>query len=130
MYVVYHDTLEEKALALMGEKMRAAQLLYGDEVGGAIVPDDGRDFLAELARRVLEGEKFQDLEGLFAQENARTTGSYLGSPTAQSPRMAWDAYREYAVRVGAKVVRRNGNSKKVKHAPGQPSLPGFEKVAA
>jgi hypothetical protein len=30
--------MEAQALALMGRKMRAAQTLYGDEVGGAIVP--------------------------------------------------------------------------------------------
>ena len=30
--------MEAKALSLMGRKMKAAQLLYGDEVGGAIVP--------------------------------------------------------------------------------------------
>jgi hypothetical protein len=39
-----------EALALMGRKMRAAQTLYGDEVGGAIVPAEEGDFITELAR--------------------------------------------------------------------------------
>jgi hypothetical protein len=32
-----------------GRKMRAAQMLYGDEVGGAIVPAEEGDFITELA---------------------------------------------------------------------------------
>ena len=49
--------MEATALALMGKKMKAAQLVYGDEVGGAIVPEDEGDFLTQLARDVLEGGK-------------------------------------------------------------------------
>ncbi|MEA3340542.1 MAG: DEAD/DEAH box helicase, partial [Chloroflexota bacterium] len=40
VFTAYLNTLEESALALMGQKMGAAQLLYGDEVTGAIVPED------------------------------------------------------------------------------------------
>lgn len=47
--------MEAQALALMGRKMRAAQLLYGDNVGGAIVPVEEGDFITELAREVLRG---------------------------------------------------------------------------
>lgn len=86
VYVAYEDTMEANALGLMGEKMRAAQILYGDEVAGALVgEEDDREFLARLAREVLEG-KVYDLQKLFAEQN-RGTASPLGSPTAESPRM-------------------------------------------
>ncbi|HIP96350.1 MAG TPA: hypothetical protein EYH32_03945, partial [Anaerolineae bacterium] len=86
VFVGYAETLEEKALALMGRKMKAAQLLYGDEVGGAIVPEEDGDFLTELARTVLEGQELPDLKALFAAVKQETQ-SPLGSPTAQSPRL-------------------------------------------
>ena len=41
IFSVYNGTMEARALSLMGAKMKAAQLLYGDEVGGAIVPRRG-----------------------------------------------------------------------------------------
>jgi prepilin-type processing-associated H-X9-DG protein len=34
VFAIYKDAMEAQALALMGRKMRAAQLLYGDTVGG------------------------------------------------------------------------------------------------
>lgn len=71
MFVVYQNTLEAQALALMGRKMRAAQLLFGDEVGGAIVPIEEGDFLSELAREVLRGSRLDDLQHLFAEEENR-----------------------------------------------------------
>jgi len=84
VYAVYRGTMEEQALALMGRKMKAAQLLYGDEVGGAIVPEDSGDFLTELAREVLRGAKLPDLKTLFAEEG-EVTHSAVGCPTATSP---------------------------------------------
>jgi hypothetical protein len=86
VFTVYADTMEARALRLMGQKMKAAQLLYGDEIGGAIVPDDGENFLTELARSVLEDQPLPDLVSLFAAAHA-TTDSALGSPTATSPRL-------------------------------------------
>ena len=44
--------MEARALALMGQKMKAAQLLYGDEVGGAIVPKK-MAYPMKLAREAL-----------------------------------------------------------------------------
>jgi hypothetical protein len=52
----------------MGRKMRAAQTLYGDEVGGAIVPVEEGDFITELAREVLRGAELDNLQSLFADE--------------------------------------------------------------
>ena len=86
VFTSYSGTLEEQALKLMGAKMKAAQLLYGDEVGGAIVPDDGENFLTELARAVLADQALPDLKALFAEARPET-GSPLGSPTAISPRL-------------------------------------------
>ncbi len=86
IFTSYSGTLEEHALRLMGRKMKAAQLMYGDEVGGAIVPDDGENFLTELARSVLADQSLPDLKALFAEAQPLTT-SPLGSPTAMSPRL-------------------------------------------
>ena len=81
-------------MGLVGEKIAAAQVLYGDEVGGAIVPDPEDDFLDELARAALGGRKI-NLESIFARENEGTT-SPMGSPpvvsevepSAKSPALA------------------------------------------
>jgi len=86
VFTAYANTLEESALALMGQKMGAAQLLYGDEVVGALVPEDTGDFLTQLARSVLEDKELPDLQALFA-ELQPTTGSPMGSPTARSPQL-------------------------------------------
>ncbi|MFP4345919.1 MAG: DUF6573 family protein [Anaerolineales bacterium] len=86
IYAVYKNTLEAKAMALMGKKMKAAQLLYGDEVGGAIVPEEEGDFLQELARSVLEEKQLPDLTLMFA-EARQATESALGCPTAVSPQL-------------------------------------------
>lgn len=58
LFPIYRQTMESAALALMGQKMRAACLLYGDNAASAITEDEegGGDFLAELAGKVLAGE--------------------------------------------------------------------------
>jgi hypothetical protein len=84
VFAVYKDAMEAQALALMGHKMRAAQLLYGDNVGGAIVPSDDGDFITELAREVLCGAELDDLQSLFADE-MQSSNSPLGCPTEDSP---------------------------------------------
>ncbi len=76
--------MEAQALALMGRKMRAAQMLYGDEVGGAIVPVEDGDFITELAREVLRGAQLDDLQSLFADE-MQISNSPLGCPTEVNP---------------------------------------------
>ncbi len=72
VFAVYKDAMEARALALMGCKMRAAQTLYGDEVGGAIVPVEEGDFITELAREVLQGAELDDLQSLFADSHGST----------------------------------------------------------
>ncbi len=68
LFSVYEGTMEARALALMGRKMRAAQTLYGDEVGGAIVPQEDGDLLTELAREVLSDADLPDLQAMFADD--------------------------------------------------------------
>lgn len=88
--------MEATALALMGRKMKAAQLVYGDEVGGAIVPEEEGDFLTQLARDVLDGAKLSDLQTLFA-DDLQVSHNPMGSLTTPSavivhgPKvMTWD----------------------------------------
>jgi hypothetical protein len=84
VFAVYKDAMEAQALALIGRKMRAAQTLYGDEVGGAIVPAEEGDFITELAREVLRGAELDDLQSLFADE-MHVSNSPMGCPTEISP---------------------------------------------
>ena len=84
MFAVYKDAMEAQALALMGRKMRAAQTLYGDEVGGAIVPVEEGDFITELAREVLHGAELDDLQSLFADEMRRLELAH-GLPDRDQP---------------------------------------------
>ncbi len=83
IFSVYSEAMEARALALMGQKMKAAQLLYGDEVGGAIVPEEDGDILMKLAREALESADLPDLQSLFA-DDVVVSNSPLGCPTAPS----------------------------------------------
>lgn len=68
-FAVYRDSMEHRAASLVGQKLAAAQLLYGDSVEGALVEqaDSGHGFLADLARSVIEGADVPDLGSLFRQ---------------------------------------------------------------
>jgi hypothetical protein len=108
IFSVYSTAMEATALALMGKKMKAAQLVYGDEVGGAIVPEEEGDFLTQLARDVLDGAKLSDLQTLFA-DDLQMSHNPMGSLTTPSavivpgPKvMTWDDW----VRQKTVVVRR------------------------
>lgn len=83
VFSVYNDTMEAHALRLIGAKMKAAQLMYGDEVGGAIVPEEDGDILMKLAREALESADLPDLQSLFADEVV-VSNSPMGCPTAPS----------------------------------------------
>lgn len=84
VFAIYKDAKEALALALMGRKMRAAQTLYGDEDGSAIVPVEEGNFITELAREVLQGAELDDLQSLFADE-MNASNSPMGCPTETSP---------------------------------------------
>jgi len=83
IFSVYSEAMEARALALMGQKMKAAQLLYGDEVGGAIIEQDEGDILMKLAREALETADLPDLQSLFADEVV-VSNSPMGCPTVPS----------------------------------------------
>jgi len=104
--------MEATALALMGRKMKAAQLVYGDEVGGAIVPEEEGDFLTQLARDVLDGAKLSDLQTLFA-DDLQVSHNPMGSLTTPSAVivpgskvMTWDEWVTQKVIVVRKSRRK------------------------
>jgi hypothetical protein len=80
VFAIYNNTMEARALSLMGRKMKAGQTLYGDEVGGAIVPEDEGDLLLKLAREALDKADIPDLQSLFA-ENCRVERPTIPSVT-------------------------------------------------
>jgi hypothetical protein len=70
----------------MGEKMLSNQLLTGQEVGGALVPEDAGNILQVAVNRLLGGVKTKQATSIFAGQNT-STASPLGSPTAESPKV-------------------------------------------
>ena len=72
--------------ALMGRKMRPAQTLYGDEVGGGFVPVEEGDFLNDLIVSVLKDDRLERASAIFSTQNDMTA-SPLGSLTAASPHL-------------------------------------------
>jgi len=107
LFSVYEGAMESVALALMGRKMKAAQLLYGDEVGGAIVPESEGDFLTQLARELLAGSKLPDLATLFA-EDTQVSHNPLGSMTVPSVVMTvpLDTWEDWLQQRGVVVIRK------------------------
>ncbi len=128
IYLVYQDTLEEAALALMGEKLKAAMLLYGDNANSAISENVGDgDFLGELAKRVLAGENLSagGLSGLL-KPDTRTTTKPWGSPTQTTPPVpkapTWDELVRRLRRTNGNGRKKNGRRRKQAAAPAQLSL--------
>ncbi len=115
--------MKAQALALMGRKMRAAQLLYGDTVSGAIVPVEEGDFITELAREVLRGAELVHLQSLFADE-MRVSHSPMGCPTETSPMLISAQFKTWSEWLAARnkaLPVRNGRRKSAA-AQGQLSL--------
>jgi len=87
-FAVYRDSMEHRAASLVGQKLAAAQLLYGDSVEGALVDhaDSGHGFLADLARSVIERADVSDLGSLFRQVslggngNGNANQEFIGAP--------------------------------------------------
>jgi hypothetical protein len=52
IFPAYAGTLEERALSLLGQKVKAASLFYSDEIASALTEEDASDFLNELVRSV------------------------------------------------------------------------------
>ena len=124
VFAVYKDAMEAQALALMERKMRAAQTLYGDEVGGAIVPVEDVDFITELAREVLRGAELDDLQSLFADE-MRVSNSPMSCPTEIIPVLIPEkTWLDWALEhQAAKIASRRSSGKRSNIAqPGQLSI--------
>jgi hypothetical protein len=59
-FLAYSKTVEESLLEIMGEKMKAAMLLYGDDAAGALIENDGDEDLArEMIKRALTGKSIE-----------------------------------------------------------------------
>ena len=94
-FLVYEGAAEAGGLAWMGQKMKAGQLLYGDNAAGALVDeneDDDEDMRREMIRLALQGKSYEalgDVVNLFTAPDQRAgvpvTSSPMGSPTATTP---------------------------------------------
>jgi len=82
-FAVYNNTMEHRAVAHVGKKVAAAQLLYGDDIAGALVDQAGvgGNFLEDLAREVIANTTIPDLGELFVQQTQakEETGWLLGT---------------------------------------------------
>ena len=91
-YLTYTGTLEEKAYALVGEKLKAAKLLHGDNVAGALVPDGGDGSLVmSLIRALKDGQELRlEGAGLFEDEHQELVStSTTGSLIHRSQELTW-----------------------------------------
>ncbi|RIK36106.1 MAG: hypothetical protein DCC55_28345 [Chloroflexi bacterium] len=87
IFLVYQHTLEESALALIGEKMKAALLLYGDNAASAITADADAgegSLLNELASRILNGEQLT-ADGITGLLTPIAATSESATPIAPEP---------------------------------------------
>ena len=91
-FPIYKDTMEHRAVAHVGRKVAAAQLLYGDDIAGALVDQAGvgGSFLEELAREVVANSEIPDLGELFVQKHRALEGSgwLLGADMPDIPSAA------------------------------------------
>jgi hypothetical protein len=97
-YLAYEGTLEETAYTLIGCKVKASQLLYGDDVAGALVEDAGdASLVMALVEAIKQGEdlRLDAVTHIFADTRDVVTQSVMGSPVLRSPSVfeAWLAAR-------------------------------------
>lgn len=102
-FPVYRGTLEEAALDLIGAKMLAAQVFYGDQAGGALVDEgDEGNLLNDLVRRAMGELQVGRAEGIFTV-NDESDGSELSvaapMPVTNLPATTfedlWERRREF-----------------------------------
>ncbi len=123
-FPVYGGTAEEMILDLICEKILSNHLLTGQEVGGALVPEDAGNILQVAVNRLLKGVRPKQVQGIFAvhlclchrcRQNTMTA-SPLGSPTAASPEVKPALTLEEWMTLHSQVVnRRNGRKGKQIH---------------
>jgi hypothetical protein len=125
LFPTYENTLEERAINLLGQKMKAAQLFYGDEISSSLCDEEDGDFLNDLVLSVLKGEQIQRATSIFASQNDMTA-SPLGSPTALSPQIGPVPARTWVEWMAARnlAAPNKGKSRKLVQQNGQISLWG------
>ncbi len=76
----------EQALNLLGAKMKAAQIFYGDNVGGALIEEENKgDLFQGLVRQALGQVDIGHAEGMFGTgANHTAADSPIGSPIVPS----------------------------------------------
>ena len=86
LITVYADSMEHRAVYRVKEKLRAAKMLYGDDLVGALVNMGGSSasVLEQLVRDVMANTAVPDLTSLFAQaeQDARSNNGWLLGPDA------------------------------------------------
>ncbi len=88
-YLVYAGTMEERAINLIGAKMAASQMLYGDDVAGALVDDSDDSSIVQQLMQVIEsGAELVRVTSILGHDD-HTTWSPVGSPTRKSPVLFW-----------------------------------------
>ena len=76
LFPIYENTLEARMLDLIGNKMLAAQIFYGDDVSGALVEEGAEsDLLGDLVRAALGEIDIGRAEGLFNLGGEASTSS-------------------------------------------------------
>ena len=92
-FLAYNETMEAHLLDLMGKKMKAAMLLYGDSAAGALIETDTDDLAREIIRKALEGKTIESAgsingKSLFAtgdEHEILVSNSPMGSVIAHTP---------------------------------------------
>jgi hypothetical protein len=76
-FPIYAGTMEHRAVGHVGRKVAAAQLLYGDDIAGALVQEAEVDygFLESLAREVIENTDLPDLGQIFVSQSRQYEGA-------------------------------------------------------
>jgi|GEM_PF-1066086 len=92
IFLAYTGTVEETILQRMGQKKKAAQLLYGKEASGVLVEVEDDDIQRELIQAALQGKVLSangaKLTGIFTDGTERRTSitnAPTGSLVAASP---------------------------------------------
>ena len=121
-FPVYEGALEDTALSLIGAKMQAAQVFYGDEVGGALSEEsDSSDLLSDVVRAAMGKLDVGRPEGIFSTGHIESSESPMGSPVSVSPRMV--TFAELSARRHELVQVRRRRRPAIEVLPGQ--LPMF-----
>lgn len=89
-YLTYADTMEELALDLIGQKLAYAQLLYGEDVSGALTPDMDDNLVVQLIRSIETGKCPDKVVRLFTTETEAKAEVVLVSSDSRTPAIGTD----------------------------------------